>query len=78
MDPLTCRRCHGLMHPIDPLDRMDVIQGGNPDDVRAWRCLTCGDLIDPVIMRNRIRPRNHRNRRRDPTPRQTVFKVPDS
>jgi hypothetical protein len=46
--------------------------------VRAWRCLTCGDLIDPVIMRNRIRPRNHRNRRRDPTPRQTVFKVPDS
>ena len=78
MDPITCRRCHGLMHPIDPLDPMNVIEGGKPDDIRAWRCVTCGELIDPVIMQNRSRPRHHRLRRRDSTPRQPVFRVPDS
>ncbi|MGB4068694.1 MAG: hypothetical protein WBK08_11740 [Nitrospira sp.] len=78
MDPITCRRCHGLMYPIDPLDPMDVIQGGKPDDIRAWRCVTCGELIDPVIMQNRSRPRHHRLRRRDSTPRQPVFKVCDT
>lgn len=78
MDPVICRRCHGLMQPIDPLDPLDVIQGGNPDDIRAWRCVTYGELIDPVIMHNRSRPRHHRLRRRDSTPRLPVFRVPDS
>ncbi len=77
MDRLTCRRCHGLMHPIGPLDPLDVIQGGNPDDLRAWRCLTCGDLIDHVIMRNRARATIPRRRRQRPSPRQPVFKDPE-
>jgi hypothetical protein len=78
MDRVTCRRCQGLMYPIDPLDPVDVIQGGKSDDIRAWRCLTCGELIDPTIMENRSPNRHHRARRRKTTPRQPVFKVLDS
>ncbi len=78
MDQVACRRCHGLMHPIDPLDPLDVIQGGTPNEVRAWRCVTCGELIDPVIMQNRTRPRNQRGLRHTSTPRQPVFKVCDT
>ena len=77
MDPVTCHRCHGLMHPIDPLDPLDVIQGGKPDDIRAWRCLTCGDLIDQVIIHNRVRATNHRRIRKRSSPRQPVFKDPE-
>ena len=77
MDRVTCRRCQGIMHPIDPLDPLDLIQGASLDVIPAWRCVTCGELIDPVIMRNRSRPRPHRVRRRDSTPRQPVFKNPD-
>jgi hypothetical protein len=40
--------------------------------------VTCGELIDPVIVQNRARPRHHRGRRRDTTPRQPVFKALDS
>lgn len=32
----------------------------------GWRCLVCGDVIDPVILANRreqIRPRISRNRK---------------
>lgn len=77
MDRVICRRCHGLMHPIDPLDPLDLIQGVPLEDIRAWRCVTCGELIDSVIMQNRSRPRPHRVRRRESTPRQPVFKDPE-
>lgn len=77
MASITCRRCHGLMHPIDPLDPLHVIQGGQPFDVRAWRCMTCGDVIDPVIVRNRSLSRQPRIRGRDSMPRHPIFKDPD-
>lgn len=75
MDWMTCRRCQGLMHPVDPLDPLDVLRGG--DHVCAWRYLTCGDLIDQVIMQNRIRAPNPRPLRQRPRPRQPVFQDPD-
>lgn len=77
MDRVTCRRCQGIMHPIDPLDPLDLIQGASLDDIRAWRCVTCGELIDPVIMQNRSGPRPQRVRRREIPPRQPVFKDPE-
>ncbi|MBX3300952.1 MAG: hypothetical protein KF693_01925 [Nitrospira sp.] len=78
MDEVTCRRFQSPMHPIDPLVPLDVLHGGKDDRIRAWRCLTCGDLIDPVIIQNRVRSKNKRAIRRGTTPRQPVFRLPDS
>lgn len=64
MDPVTCQRCHGLMHPIDPLDPLDVLRSDTHEHMRAWRCFTCGDLIDRVIMQNRIRPMHQQGARK--------------
>ncbi|MEY4528801.1 MAG: hypothetical protein RL768_2520 [Nitrospirota bacterium] len=49
----TCTRCGGLMvveHYIDLQD--DTGQIG----LTAWRCMSCGEVIDPVILQNRERP----------------------
>jgi hypothetical protein len=43
---MRCRRCQGLMVP-------DVIEE-LPTQHCAWRCVGCGDLIDPVIVANRL------------------------
>ncbi len=48
-----CTRCGGLMvheHYMDLQD--DTGQIG----VTALRCTSCGDVIDPVILQNRMRP----------------------
>lgn len=78
MGEVICRRCQGLMHPVDPLDPFDALREGEQDRVHAWRCVACGEIIDQVIMQNRMRPRIQRGVRRGPTPRQTVFKLPDA
>ncbi|MCP9442312.1 MAG: cobalamin B12-binding domain-containing protein [Nitrospira sp.] len=72
--PPTCHRCHGLMHPIDPLDPLDALRTGERDSMQAWRCISCGNLIDPVIIRNRHYARTSRSRRRGTSPRQPVYK----
>ncbi|HSN04248.1 MAG TPA: hypothetical protein VLS44_04650 [Nitrospira sp.] len=49
----TCTRCGGLMvveHYIDLQD--DTGQIG----LTAWRCTSCGEVIDPTILRNREKP----------------------
>ncbi len=74
MDHRTCHRCQGLMHPIDPLDPLDALRTGEQDDMQAWRCISCGNLIDPVIIRNRRVVMTSRTRRRGTSPRQPVFK----
>ncbi len=48
---VTCRRCHGLMVMDDSVD-MDERDGLS--DVKAWRCVQCGEWIDNVILRNRL------------------------
>lgn len=77
-DQATCRRCHGLMCPDDPLDPLDRLRGEDYAGLRAWRCLTCGDIVDAVIMQNRIRARNRRILRREVPPRQPVCKLQES
>lgn len=74
----ACHRCQGLMHPVDPLDSLRARQACDRGRDRAWRCLSCGDLIDPVIMHNRMHQKSPRGPRRGTTPRQTVFKRADS
>lgn len=49
----VCVRCGGLMvldHYIDLQD--DTGQIG----LDAWRCMSCGEVIDPVILDNRFGP----------------------
>lgn len=49
---MDCSRCRGLMvvdHFSDPLDETGEIV------FRGWRCVLCGEIVDPLIVRNRIR-----------------------
>ncbi|NWF56533.1 MAG: hypothetical protein HXY45_17235 [Syntrophaceae bacterium] len=46
---IQCRRCNGLMG-------LEKFYGPN-DTFFGWHCLHCGDILDPVILLNRLRPR---------------------
>ncbi len=48
-----CRRCGGILVNEQCMDLAES-EGGS----RFWasRCVQCGDLIDPVILRNRLKP----------------------
>lgn len=48
---MTCQRCDGLMvvdHYIDMEDDSGHLW------LRAWRCITCGEVLDPRICRHRL------------------------
>ena len=47
-----CSRCGGLMVIEQGFDLLD--HGGH-FDLRARRCVQCGEFIDPVILQNRHR-----------------------
>ena len=50
---MRCGRCDGLM----VLDRfLDVYGDAGHLWCRGWRCLSCGEIVDPVILVNRQRP----------------------
>lgn len=48
---MNCRRCHGFMVE----ERFEDLRG-DPHDISfyGWRCVCCGDIVDPVIIRNRL------------------------
>ncbi len=48
---MTCQRCQGLMVEDHFLDMEESY--GRPW-IRGWRCVTCGDVIDPLIKKRRI------------------------
>ncbi len=48
---IQCHRCRGLMCPID---LWDWESGTGHDMCRAFRCLTCGDIVDRQILHNRV------------------------
>lgn len=49
-----CVRCGGLL----VLDHcMDLMDGTGQLEFAALRCVQCGDIIDPVILRNRVTQR---------------------
>lgn len=45
-----CERCQGLMVLDQSLDLLDT---GDDISIWTWRCITCGNIVDPVILRNR-------------------------
>lgn len=52
--PMACPRCGGLMVLASYMDLRDD-QG--QIEFTAYRCTICGEVIDPVILRNRIAER---------------------
>lgn len=48
---MTCERCQGLMVVDHFIDMQD---GGGSLWLRAWRCMNCGDIVDPAIIRHRL------------------------
>jgi len=47
---MTCTRCGGLMVRDRFYDMLDTDIG-----MVAWRCISCGDIVDPVVLANRRR-----------------------
>jgi hypothetical protein len=45
---MRCRRCKGLLVKDRLYDLHDTQWR-----LDVWRCVACGDLLDPVILRNR-------------------------
>jgi len=53
-DPMNCSRCHGLMVEDDLIDLRESYL---PMWTHGLRCVSCGNVVDPVIARNRRRQR---------------------
>ena len=49
-NPVSCSRCTGLMVVEQGFESM---LGSSEADVALRRCVQCGDIVDPVILRNR-------------------------
>lgn len=48
---MKCTRCHGLMVADDLID---IQESYLPMWMRGWRCIACGNIIDPLIHRHRM------------------------
>ena len=46
---MRCQRCQGWMI-TDHF--MDILNVSGQMDFTGWRCLNCGEIIDPVIVRH--------------------------
>jgi phage major head subunit gpT-like protein len=60
---MNCPRCNGMMMVDKYLDLHDDT---GEISFNAWRCLVCGEVVDPVILKNREKrpaPMNPRNRK---------------
>lgn len=51
-----CLRCHGLMYPAKLCDSAD---SPSQDSLGAFRCTSCGDIVDEVILTHRLRASAH-------------------
>jgi len=47
---MECLRCHGMM----VVERFEDLRG-DPHHIsfHGWRCVCCGNIVDPVIIRHR-------------------------
>ena len=48
---MNCTRCEGLM-VVDNL--VDLQESGVPMWMRGMRCVSCGNIVDPLILRHRM------------------------
>jgi hypothetical protein len=54
VNTVACPRCQGLLVP-EPL--LDLLEDSGQAGLAARRCVQCGEVIDPIILRNRYRQR---------------------
>ncbi|MFQ5543615.1 MAG: hypothetical protein ACE5FY_04590 [Nitrospiria bacterium] len=47
---IQCNRCHGWMS-FEYFTNMN--EGGGVWTYKGWRCISCGEVIDPLILSNR-------------------------
>jgi hypothetical protein len=69
---MNCHRCHGFMCPVDLLIG---VRGSGYESVHGWRCVACGEIVDRVIVQNRIRASTQRLVKRQKRPRQPVLRA---
>ena len=48
---MECTRCDGLM-VVDNL--IDIQESSIPMWMKGWRCVSCGNIVDPLIQRHRM------------------------
>ena len=48
---MTCTRCQGCMAKDH---FMDLLESSEDMWLAGWRCLNCGNVLDPVMERNRL------------------------
>jgi len=48
---MECTRCDGLM-VTDNL--IDMRESSIPMWMKGWRCVSCGNIVDPLILRHRM------------------------
>jgi hypothetical protein len=48
---MHCTRCEGLMVADDLID---IQESSIPMWMRGWRCVSCGNIVDPLIQRHRL------------------------
>jgi hypothetical protein len=46
---MQCRKCHGLM-AVDSF--IDLLDDSGQLWISTWRCLNCGQVVDPVTVKN--------------------------
>jgi hypothetical protein len=51
---MNCLKCSGMMN-FETF--VSCAAEGGPWTYEGWRCVYCGDIVDPVILRHRIRTR---------------------
>lgn len=56
----TCVRCGGLM--VSEFC-MDLLNSAGELEIETLRCVQCGDVVDPVIIQNRLRQQEARSSR---------------
>ncbi|MEX5214391.1 MAG: hypothetical protein NW703_09545 [Nitrospiraceae bacterium] len=56
---MKCARCHGLMIE-DHL--LDIRESLGPMWIKTWRCVSCGNIVDPLILKHRTAQASHVSR----------------
>lgn len=56
---MRCERCHGFMI-VDHFTDMEA--GSEPLWLRAWRCVNCGEVVEPAIAGHRLAQRSYLTR----------------